>query len=167
MGNCLVRQEKLIKVMKTDGKVLEYKSPIKVQQVLSDFAGHAISDTLSVVRYLRPDSDLIGGHLYYLLPLPVVVPEVEKTKRVRFANPEVLEDSKGSGVVMRIKLVMSKQELEMMLRKGGISVEDMVSQVQKKQSTDQNNDHKNENNEDGDGSCKGWKPVLEGIPELS
>lgn len=164
MGNCLVMQERVIKVMKTDGKVLEYKSPIKVHQVLSDFAGHAISDTLQVVRRLRPDSAMIGGRLYYLLPLPVVPPEVKKKKRVKFANPEVEEASEGSGVV-GIKLVISRQELEMMLSKGGISVEDMVSQLQKKQSADDQND-KFENNEDGDGSTKGWKPVLESIPEL-
>lgn len=42
MGNCLVLlQENVVRVMKTDGKILEYKALIKVEQVLIDFSGHA------------------------------------------------------------------------------------------------------------------------------
>uniref|UniRef100_A0A5B6ZAP8 Uncharacterized protein n=1 Tax=Davidia involucrata TaxID=16924 RepID=A0A5B6ZAP8_DAVIN len=160
MGNCLVLQEKVIKVMKTDGKVLEYRAPMKVHQVLSEFSGHEISDTLPVVRHLRPETELFGGHLYYLLPLPVPPPEFDK-KMLRFSNP-VVEAEQGSGVV-RIKLVISKQELEVMLRKGGVSIDHIVPQLQKKQGT--NGVVKFDS--DGNGKCKGWKPLLESIPEVN
>uniref|UniRef100_A0A5B6ZBW8 Uncharacterized protein n=1 Tax=Davidia involucrata TaxID=16924 RepID=A0A5B6ZBW8_DAVIN len=159
MGNCLVLQEKAIKVLKTDGKVLEYKAPIKVHQLLSEFAGHAISDTIPVFRHLRPDTELLGGHLYYLLPLPVLVPPPESDKKMlRFSNPQ-LEPGQGTGVV-RIKLVISKQELEVMLRKGGVSIDDLVSQLQNKQNGANKFDDEN-------GKWKGWKPVLESIPEVN
>ncbi|PSS23582.1 Protein of unknown function DUF4228, plant protein [Actinidia chinensis var. chinensis] len=161
MGNCLVMQEKVIKVMKPDGKVLEYNAPIKVHQVLSDFAGHAISDTLPVVRHLRPNSDMIGGHLYYLLHLPVPPLACEK-KRVNFASSEREEAIQGSGVV-RIKVVMSKQNLEVMLRNGVVSLDDLVSQLQKKQSTNQNDKF----DAAGNRSREGWKPLLESIPEVN
>lgn len=35
MGNCLVLQQiNVVKIMKTNGKILEYKTPIKVEEVL-------------------------------------------------------------------------------------------------------------------------------------
>ncbi|XP_047309014.1 uncharacterized protein LOC124912438 [Impatiens glandulifera] len=127
MGNCLVTQEKVIKVMKTDGKVLEYKAPIKVHEVLSDFAGHAISDRLPVIRHLQPDAVMVSNHLYYLLPLPKLSEQRREKKKVRFAVPEV--ETCQEGGVVRIKLVITKQELEIMLR-GGVSVDDMLSHDQ-------------------------------------
>jgi len=161
-------QEKTIKVVKTDGKVLEYRAPIKAHQVLSDFAGHALSDTLPVVRHLQPEAGLTGGGLYYLLPFPVPPPAGEQKKRVRFACPKEEEKGEESGVV-RIKLVITKKELELMLRKGAFSVDDhILSQLQKKENTD-NQDCKVDEDDDGDGnrSSKGWKPMLESIPEVN
>ncbi|KAA8518574.1 hypothetical protein F0562_016048 [Nyssa sinensis] len=158
MGNCLVLQEKVIMVMKTDGKVLEYKAPMKAHQLLSEFDGHAISDTIPVVRHLQPDTELFGGHLYYLLPLPMPPPESCK-KMLRFSNP-LPETVQGTGV-MRIKLVISKKELEVML-KTGVSIDDMVSQLQNKQSRSGTNKFDDDDNR----KCKGWKPALESIPEM-
>ncbi|XP_047312287.1 uncharacterized protein LOC124915577 [Impatiens glandulifera] len=157
MGNCLVTEYKIIKVMKTDGKVLEYRAPIKVHQVLSDFSGHAISDKLPVVSHLCLDFDMIVDHLYYLLPLPVLPAEEEEEKekkRVRFSNPQDIAGQEGSGVV-RIKLVITKQELEMMLSRGALSLDDMISHLQDKQNSSNQAELSN----------KGWKPSLESIPE--
>ncbi|KAL0374870.1 UNVERIFIED_CONTAM: hypothetical protein Sradi_3402700 [Sesamum radiatum] len=120
MGNCLVLEEKTVKVMKTDGKIIEYKSPIKVHQVLSEFSHHAISDKLPVVKHLHPNAEMLGGHLYYLLPLPVPVPvpaaPPKKKKTVRFSD-EVVEEARRVPEVVRIKLVISKQELQAMMGK--------------------------------------------------
>ncbi|KAF2307638.1 hypothetical protein GH714_030510 [Hevea brasiliensis] len=129
MGNCLVLQEKLIKVMKPDGKILEYKAPIRVQQVLSDFSGHAISDSLQAFQHLLPDTKLLGGNLYYLVPLPLPSPKAKK--KVRFSIPE--DEDKKENRVVRIKLVISKQELQEMLQKEGVSVDSMISQLQDQQ----------------------------------
>ncbi|CAK9179164.1 unnamed protein product [Ilex paraguariensis] len=159
MGNCLVLQDKVITVMKTDGKILEYKAPMKVHQVMSEFTGHAISDTLPVVRHLPPDADMLGSHTYYLPPLPAP-PEKFNKKMIRFSNA-LIEAGQETRVV-RIKLVISKQELEMMLRKGGASADGMVSQLRQKHSA--NGLLKSEGDSQG---CKGWKPVLESIPEAN
>ncbi|WOG89515.1 hypothetical protein DCAR_0208753 [Daucus carota subsp. sativus] len=144
MGNCLAQQEKLIQVMKPDGKILEYKSPMRVHQVLSEFAGHAISQTLPVIKPLWPEAEMHAGQLYYLLPLPVPSLEFRNTRKTA-GN----EESRG----LRIKLVIRRQDLEM-LSKGGVSVEDMILQLQ---------------NQKLDGNCnrnyKGWKPALQTIPE--
>ncbi|KAF3441652.1 hypothetical protein FNV43_RR15567 [Rhamnella rubrinervis] len=162
MGNCLVVREKVIKIMKPDGKILEYRAPMKVYQVLTDFSGHAISETASLMKHLRPETKLVGGHLYYLVSLPLPSKGAAKKKKVRFSDPEVKEEEEEAAddyqqesnktttsSVVRIKLVISKQELQKMLRKGGVSVGDMVSHQSSEKSLD----------------CDGWKPVLERIPE--
>lgn len=140
--------------MRPDGKILEYRAPINVQQVLSDFSGHVISDSFQALQYLLPDTKLRGGQLYYLIPLPKPSPEVKK--KVRFSTPD--EESKQETGVVRIKLVISKQQLQEMLQKEGVSVDDMVSQLKDKQQI-QNVDTCNNND-------KIWKPVLESIPEI-
>ncbi|XP_027188825.1 uncharacterized protein [Cicer arietinum] len=158
MGNCLVLQENnVVKIMKTDGKILEYKTPIKVEEVLVDFSGYAVSDSQQVLKHLLPNSKLLSGQLYYLVPLPPPSPKGQK--KVRFANPEVQDVHKSS--VVRIKLVISKQKLHDMLQNGGISVENMLSLVQ------------GEKGMDGEYLCEksdevsvGWKPVLKSIAEV-
>ncbi|OAY40858.1 uncharacterized protein LOC110622471 [Manihot esculenta] len=152
MGNCLVLQEKLIKVMKPDGKILEYKAPITVHQVLSDFSGHAISDSLQAFQHLLPETKLLGGKLYYLVPLPLPSPKAKK--KVRFSVPE--EEDKKENIV-RIKLVISKQELQEILQKEGVTVDSMISQLQ---------DQRRVETVDTSDNTGYWKPVLESIPEI-
>ncbi|CAL9762998.1 unnamed protein product [Musa acuminata subsp. burmannicoides] len=114
MGNCLILQEKkVIEIMRMDGEVLRYPSPLKVQQVLNEFPGHAISDALPVIACLDPEKRMRHGQLYYLLP----------------PKKPVAETSAGEGLV-RIKLVVSKQELKEMVRKGGVSLDDMITKEQ-------------------------------------
>ncbi|XP_057777924.1 uncharacterized protein LOC130996648 [Salvia miltiorrhiza] len=131
MGNCLVVEQKSVSVMKTDGKIIEYKSPIRVHQILSEFSHHAISDKLPVVKHLHPNTELLGGRLYYLLPLPAAPQPAKKKKRVRFSEDVVEEERRRATGAVRIKLVITKQELQAMLAKKGVSVEQMISQVQK------------------------------------
>ncbi|GLT40646.1 hypothetical protein SLA2020_147630 [Shorea laevis] len=157
MGNCLVLQDKVIKVMKTDGKILEYQAPIKVHQVLSEFSGHALSESFPGLQHLLPDAELFSGNLYYLIPLPSSSPKVKK--KVRFSIPEV-DGEQATGTV-RIKLVISKQELQEMLHKKGLSVHEMISEAQSKQQSESKTGMP-----DGDDNCRGWKPVLESIVEV-
>lgn len=160
----MVVEEKVIKVMKTDGKILEYRAPIKVHEILSEFSGHAISDSLPEIRRLGSDLKLLGGNLYYLVPVPLVAASKNKAekKRVRFTEPAETQDDGGQiGKVVRVKLVISKQELEKLLQKEGVSVEDMVSLSKIKQSGKA--DTTAFCGEEDDGV---WKPVLESIPEL-
>lgn len=148
-------------VMKTDGKIIEYKAPITVQEVLSEFSHHAISDKLPVVKHLHRNTHLLRGRLYYLLPLPVAPKPPKKKKKVRFSEDIVEEERRASGVV-RIKLVITKQELQAMLEKEGVSVEDVISRVQKEPIKIAGSDL-----DGGSMPLKGRSPALESIPELN
>ena len=159
MGNSLGLQDKVIKIRKTDGKILTYKAPMEVHQILSEFPGHAISDTLPVLRHLKPDTKLLGNHEYYLLPLPLSSPKVGKKKTVRFANPE--EEAVQESGVVRIKLVITKKELQEMIQKGVVAVDEMVSQLHIKKGIDSADEFT------ADDDIKGWKPDLESIPEVN
>ncbi|GMJ13912.1 hypothetical protein like AT3G10120 [Hibiscus trionum] len=159
MGNCLALEGKVIRVMKTDGKILEYQAPIKVQQVLSDFSGHALSDSFSGVRHLQPDAKLLPGLLYYLIPLPS--PSQKSKKKVRFSNVPEANDEQGSPGVVRIKLIISKKELQELVQKG-VSVHEMASQLQSKKST-----NGVDTSDADDDNCRRWKPALESIAEVN
>ncbi|KAE8731110.1 hypothetical protein F3Y22_tig00002840pilonHSYRG00267 [Hibiscus syriacus] len=161
MGNCLIREEKVIRVMKTDGKILEYQPPIKVHQVLSDFSAHALSDSFAGFHHLRPNAKLLPGLLYYLIFLPSPT-QKSKKKTVRFSNVPDVNDEQGRGHgIVRIKLMISKKELQDLVQKG-VSVHDLASQMHKsKQSTNGDDIF------DGDNCRRRWKPALESIAEVN
>ncbi|KAL8208574.1 hypothetical protein R6Q57_007986 [Mikania cordata] len=110
----------------------------KIKQIGQEFNGHKES--------MKVDHEqVLGGHMYHRVPLPKPSMEFNKI-------PEIDAVSEGGDRVVRIKLVITKHELEMMLRKGGVSVSDLGI----KESTDEDNR-----------SCGRWKPVLASIPELN
>lgn len=138
MGNCIVLHRKPVKVMKTDGKIIEYKAPIQVHQVLAQFSHHVIISDKSFPegKHLHPNAEMLRGHLYHLLPSPHQKEidskkKKKKNKVVRFSDDvkELEKPGKVPGFV-RIKVVISKQELQALLGQEGVSVEDVISQVQ-------------------------------------
>ncbi|KAL6905619.1 hypothetical protein ACP4OV_003220 [Aristida adscensionis] len=133
MGNCLVIQDKKeIKIMRVDGsKVVSVPSP-----------------SLEVLER-RPFAEPLPGN-----GISGVLPPVKSPAAVAVAAAA----DPGAGV--RVKLVISKQELKKMLDKEGMSLDDMVSLMRR------------EAGDDGRGGeqedcCGGWRPALESIPEGS
>ncbi|XP_006663825.1 uncharacterized protein LOC102705767 [Oryza brachyantha] len=66
-----------------------------------------------------------------------------------------------AAAVVRVKLVVSKQELRKMLllHHDGLSMEDMVSSLVQKELADEADDEQE--------SCSAWRPTLQSIPEGS
>ncbi|KAL1193944.1 hypothetical protein V5N11_032063 [Cardamine amara subsp. amara] len=142
MGNCLIMEKKVIKIMRNDGNVVEYRGPMKVHHILTQFSPHySLFDSLSNNCHLHPQAKLLCGRLYYLLPKETTTIKHKKTmktkKKVRFANPEVEKEeeeeeevdrltdcgdnTKETSVgVVRVKMVVSKQELEKLLQGGSV-----------------------------------------------
>lgn len=153
MGNCFALQGKVVRVIKKDGKVLEYRTPLRVHQVLADFHGqHAVSETIPATEYLQQDARLTAGRSYYLLSLEEARSK-NKTKKVRFSDQVEMKGGNGDSAV-RVKLVISRRKLQEMLEEGAVSVDhEAVSRVKGVYA---------------DWECdppKGWNPVLKSIPE--
>ncbi|CAL4911542.1 unnamed protein product [Urochloa decumbens] len=78
--------------------------------------------------------------------------------KVQESLPDVLPVKTPAAVVdpgsVRVKLVISKQELKKMLDKEGMSLDDMVSLMRKEASDTEREE-----------CCGGWRPALESIPE--
>ncbi|XP_068316259.1 uncharacterized protein [Pyrus communis] len=137
MGNCFVlsKEDKVLRVLKTDGKVLEFRAPTLVKDILSNFSGVGISLSKQASEQLSPDCKLKLGKVYYMIPLP--------------GSAE-----NDSAATRRIKIVVTKQQLEELLTRQ-ISVQEALSASgpEKKASS----------------SCvdssKIWKPKLKSIPE--
>ncbi|KFK38400.1 hypothetical protein AALP_AA3G108100 [Arabis alpina] len=177
MGNCLVMEKKVIKIMRNDGKVVEYRGPMKVHHILTQFSNHySLFDSLSNNSHLPPQSKLLCGRLYYLMPKDTTTIHCKNTtkttKKVSFANPEVekeeeedrLRDCSDNNTkeksvsVVRVKMVVSKQELEKLLQGG--SVHELVYRSLAKQHLSHDDD------DNGDDECQGgWRPLLDSIPE--
>ncbi|MED6159235.1 hypothetical protein PIB30_040439 [Stylosanthes scabra] len=199
MGNCLVLHgSNMVRVMKSDGKILEYKPPIKVHQVLAQFSGHnAISKSLQQIHHLHPNTKLLKGQMFYLVPVsPSQKSSSRKKKKVTFAEQEVVvmeekgamensntnddddnNNNNNNNGVVRIKVVISKQKLQdmMMMKKGEvISVDELLSladhggNINNGRVIEECDDNNNNINNNLGYNCSiGWKPCLESIPELS
>lgn len=155
MGNCLVLEENIGIVMKTDG----HKSTIKVDQVLSKFS-HATPDQLPVVKHMHPN------HLHCLVPQsepprPIKTMEEMKKKSVRFSDKGGLGGGEQASGVVRIKVVISKKELQKMVSEGEVSVDGMILKVQNQEITNKAFEYR-----DHGVISKGRFPPLETIPEI-
>lgn len=81
MGNVLrggINSRRRIKIMKADGSVMKVQSCVFVKQIVIDYPNHGIFEApstgplLGMGTFTRPlpeRTELIGGHLYYLIPL--------------------------------------------------------------------------------------------------
>jgi hypothetical protein len=136
MGNCLVIQDsKEIKVMSVvDGEILKALPPPPSK-------GHADAGAL-------PAGDM--GQLYRLFP----------AAGGKAPSSAAADDQ---GAVVRVKLVISKQELRRMLEKDdqAVSVDDMVALMRRGSSEEQRRQ------EETVSCCRGWRPALHSIPEGS
>uniref|UniRef100_A0ACD5YKL2 Uncharacterized protein n=1 Tax=Avena sativa TaxID=4498 RepID=A0ACD5YKL2_AVESA len=134
MGNCLVIQDrKEINVMSVvDGEILK-ALPAPPSK------GDADADAL-------PAGDM--GQLYRLFPAAAV------------KAPSAAADD-DQGAVVRVKLVISKQELRRMLGKDeqALSMDDMVTLMRRRSEEQQRQQQIS--------CCRGWRPALHSIPEGS
>ncbi|GAU39455.1 hypothetical protein TSUD_290220 [Trifolium subterraneum] len=77
MGNCLLGtmsdQHTLVKIITSDGNIMEFYPPITVNFITNEFHGHAIFTTND--QFSKPLSqfdELVAGQSYYLLPMTVL-----------------------------------------------------------------------------------------------
>ncbi|XP_004490863.1 uncharacterized protein At1g66480 [Cicer arietinum] len=122
MGNT-IGKSKRAKVMKIDGETFKVKIPSTANDVVKDYPNHVLLDSQAVkhfglrARPLEPNQELKPKKIYFLVDLPKVQPEEEKTalpRRVR-----------SSG----IRTMNAKERLELlMLSKRSVSDLTLVKQ---------------------------------------
>ncbi|KAK4745433.1 hypothetical protein SAY87_011745 [Trapa incisa] len=100
------KHPRVLQVVKPDGTVLKFSSPILVRDVPADTAISGIGPFEGSPQNLPPDYELKLGEVYYVLP-----PRVK-----------------------RIKVVITKQQFQLLLDQR-LSVEEVMAGVDRKQST--------------------------------
>ncbi|GMJ06340.1 hypothetical protein like AT3G10120 [Hibiscus trionum] len=128
----------VVRVVKMDGKMLEFKAPLLVKDVLVKYSGSGIGFSKTVSQHLPLNYELKTGNVYYILPA---------------SDSSSVTDTQqaGAGGVKRIKVVITKQELQQLLTKQ-ISVAEVLAGLQKR-------------NGSSVVSPRNWKPKLESISE--
>ncbi|XP_058206280.1 uncharacterized protein At1g66480-like [Rhododendron vialii] len=155
MGNCVGgaaadKRHRVLRIVKVDGKILELKSPITVNDLLENFSGFGVFVSETASQSLPPACELKMGKIYHLRPSPISSGIISPTS----TTPAV--ETEETGGVKRIKVVITKQQLQELLSKR-ISVEDVLSGLGVSERTSSCIDsHSN---------C--WKPKLEPIQEVS
>ncbi|GER54215.1 hypothetical protein STAS_31792 [Striga asiatica] len=114
--------------------MIAYNPQIIVHPMLPTFSSHEISN-----KYVQPNGWSMGAQ------------PKEINKKVGFSE-YIGDDERKAGGVVRVKLVIRKQELQKML-----VVRDMISEVQIALNT----------NNDRNMSYKAWFPTLTSIPEVN
>ncbi|GKV25511.1 hypothetical protein SLEP1_g34943 [Rubroshorea leprosula] len=155
MGNCLApcschgafkaKSKKVLQIVKMDGKILEFKTPALVRDVLVNFSSIGIGLSKSALERLPPDCELKLGKVYYFLP-----PSSSGSTEASTAK-EHNSSMADTRAVKRIKVLITKQQLQQLLSKQ-LTMEEILSS-QKKNSCYIIDESTN------------WKPKLESIPE--
>jgi len=119
MGNTIGRSRKA-KVMKVDGETLKFKTPARANDVVKDYPGHVLMDSAAVKHFglrakpLEPHQELKPKKIYFLVELPKIQPEDEKTalhRRVRSSG------IRGMNAKDRLELLMlSKRSVSDLVR---------------------------------------------------
>ncbi|RID40692.1 hypothetical protein BRARA_J00723 [Brassica rapa] len=101
-----------------------------MHHILTQFSGHTLFDNNSAC-HLLPDVKLMSGHLYYLVPTTTKKEKDQETDHTGERTRNTDSDDNKNVSVMRMKIVVSKQELEKLLQ--GWSFHEMVYQTLEKQ----------------------------------
>jgi hypothetical protein len=101
----------------------------------------------------------VDGSEVLKMPSPGSDESLTTSRRIPVKAPAaaVVVDPAGGAAGVRVKLVISKQELKKMLDKEGMSLDDMVSLMRKDQQASSDREQEE--------CCGGWRPALESIPE--
>lgn len=97
--------DQVLRIVKVDGKVLEYTTRLLVRDLLLNYDGYGVSVSPGASRCLSPEHELRVGRVYHLIPL---------AKKV-----DNCEDEKSDGVSSsrRIKVVLTKKQVQELLSK--------------------------------------------------
>lgn len=109
-------QAKVLKIVKIDGKVLTFRKPMLVKDILVNFSDSAIGISKQASQPLPPNYELKMGKVYYVFP------------SICLSSNETVKEETGS--IRRVKIVITKQQLQELLSKQ-ISVVEVLSGLER------------------------------------
>lgn len=143
------KNRNIVQLLKSDGEIFEFSTPVLVKDVLRKFSGFSIALARKKPLHLPPDFWLKLGSKYHLIPSVGGLESVEESRDV---------DKEETGGVRRIKVVITKKQLQDLLSKEVLAA-DILSALRSE--TCDGDDYDDED----DSSTTIWKPKLESIPE--
>jgi len=175
--------EETIMVMRSDGKIMEYTPPLLVRDLMAAYPQHSVVHSEDATcRPLSPDQTLVPGQLYRLLIIPDlpslskdgVISEATSIDNGRFRGRVSSESrastrppssvkyaEKGSGII-RVKMVISKRELQALLSHPSTKEKPLLGERQCKTEY-----VKEDYVARRRGVNDGWRPSLESILEVN
>ncbi|KAK9084625.1 hypothetical protein Sjap_025036 [Stephania japonica] len=156
MGNCIdnlispcVPPQEKIRVLTFNGGAQEFMPSTPVKQVTSGpYHGYNLVHPAQPHLPLPPETKLVSGEVYYLLPRPCIPPISMKMGDEDVGEEDDDDDvGRGSGMVRTFKVVVTKKQLKQLLFSNGLMQECPV-------------------NEEEFEMCRKWRPSLATIPEL-
>ncbi|KAK3232333.1 hypothetical protein Dsin_004214 [Dipteronia sinensis] len=160
VSNCFgkaAKTKKVLRIVKMDGKLLEMKSPVKVEEILRSFSGSGIGVSEKASEFLPLNYQLKLGKVYYVIPS--INSEKEKAVQVEAKAEGEAEATAKAGGVKRIKVVITKKQLQQLLEKQ-LSMEEVLLAVGRSSSSSASWEVESP-------TTSNWKPKLEAIPEGS
>ncbi|XP_056694480.1 uncharacterized protein [Spinacia oleracea] len=114
-GSTSSKQDEVLQVMKVnDGKLLEFRAPIKVKDLLKNYPNFYVGIFKEATQPLPLEYKLKIGKIYYLLPCFIAT----------IPNPR-------NGVV-RIKMVITKKQLRQLLSNHTVKIDTILLDIGKK-----------------------------------
>lgn len=158
-GNCVScisisarQQGKFLQIVKLDGKIIKLTAPVLVKDLSRNLGGSGIGLSKGDSKRLLPNHMLNLGKVYYVLPADAAAADTATMSPER--GPSTASQSEQSdGVKKRIKIVITKQQLQQLLSKS-LSVEEVLAGSEKGTSQGRGLD-----------SPGNWRPRLDSIPE--
>lgn len=155
-GNCVScisisarRQGKFLQIVKLDGKIIKLTAPVLVKDLSRNLGGSGIGLSKGDSKRLPLNHVLNLGKVYYVLPADAAAATMSPERGPSTAS----QSEQSDGVKKRIKIVITKQQLQQLLSKS-LSVEEVLAGSEKGISQGRGLD-----------SPGNWRPRLDSIPE--
>ncbi|KAK2995899.1 hypothetical protein RJ640_028307 [Escallonia rubra] len=120
----------VVQIMKMDGKIVEFAAPILVKNALVQFSGLNVGLSREASQYLPSDYELKLGNMYHFLPNSSSACAVQNLGLAEGETPATRIEKEQGGSVKRIKVVITKQQLQDLLAKQTLKVGTCCTQPQ-------------------------------------
>ena len=119
----LMKKNRILQIIKVDGKILEFTNPLIVRDLLVNHPNYYVGMFKEATQPLPLDHKLKIGKIYYLLPS---FDHTNSDDILQNAKTREIDDQREKTMISTtIKVVITKEQLQQILRKQG-GVEELL-----------------------------------------